>query len=220
MELHNSFTVPAAIDTAWETLMDIERVAPCLPGATLESYDGDVITGKVKVKVGPVQMTYAGKGTFLSRDPVAHTTEIEAAGRESRGSGTASAKVTASLHSEGPETTRVEVVTDLTITGKAAQFGRGVLQDVAARIVGQFADNLAVLMTAEPAAADEPAPDGAAADATPAPPAALPQLPHHDDAIDLLDTAGAPVLKRVAPLLAALTVVGLVWWLLSRRRGR
>ncbi len=94
------------------------------------------------------------------------------------------------------------------------------LQDVAARIVGQFADNLAVLMTAEPAAADEPAPDGAAADATPAPPAAPPQLPHHDDAIDLLDTAGAPVLKRVAPLLAALTVVGLVWWLLSRRRGR
>lgn len=223
MDLQNSFIVPAGIDHAWATLMDVERLAPCLPGATLESYDGDDALGKVKVKVGPVQMTYNGKVHFAERDEATHRMVMDASGREARGSGTAAARATATLHDEGGDRTRVEVVTDLTITGKAAQFGRGVLQDVAAKIVGQFADNLAVLMTSDAApAAEQPSPSAAeSAVASPQPaerPA--PPLPYQDDAIDLLDTAGAPVLRRLAPVLAALTVVGLIWWLVARRGRR
>lgn len=232
MDLQNSFVVPAGIDQAWATLMDVERLAPCLPGATLESYEGDDATGKVKVKVGPVQMTYTGKVHFVERDEATHRMVMDASGREARGSGTAAATATATLHDEGGDRTRVDVVTDLTITGKAAQFGRGVLQDVAAKIVGQFADNLAALMAADAVSEQPPAPepapgtatdsDSQAASAAPRPsaPRPTPVLPHHDDAIDLLDTAGAPVLKRVAPILAAVTVVGLIWWLLSRRGRR
>ncbi len=213
MELPNSFTVAADIEATWETLMDIERVAPCMPGATLTSYDGQVINGTVKVKLGPVQMTYAGQATIVERDQAAHVAVIEAKGRESRGTGTASVKARAVLHADSPSSTRVEVVTDLAITGKAAQFGRGVMQDVAARLIDQFADNLAAVMSGTPVASDEPAPAGAAG----APCAARAQLPHDTDAIDLLGTAGTPVLKRVAPALAILGI--LAWWLLSRRRG-
>ena len=232
MELSNSFTVPAGIDQVWDTVMDIERVAPCMPGATLESYDGEQIKGKVKVRVGPVQMTYTGTARFVERDRDAHRAVVEASGREARGSGTAAATVSATLHAEGEERTRVEVATDLTITGKAAQFGRGVLQEVAGKIVGQFADTLAALISApEPApepAAPEPATSGAdgaaGADSapppapTPSPRPAAPQLPHQGDAIDLLDTAGAPVLKRAAPVAGVLGLLLLVWWLLRRRR--
>lgn len=231
MQLENSFTVPAGIDQAWASLQDVEALAPCLPGATLESYEGDDATGKVKVKVGPVQMTYTGKVHFVERDEATHRMVMDASGREARGSGTAAATATATLQELGPEQTRVDVVTDLTITGKAAQFGRGVLQDVAAKIVGQFADNLAALMAAD--AVGEPAPatvDGAgtagagSASGTttpaPAPPRPAPVLPHDNEAIDLLDTAGAPVLKRAAPILAVITVVGLIWWLLARRGRR
>ncbi len=229
MQLENSFTVPAGIDRAWASLQDVEALAPCLPGATLESYDGQTASGKVKVKVGPVQMTYTGKAVFLERDEAAHRIVIEASGREARGTGTAAATATATLQELGATETRVTVLTDLTITGKAAQFGRGVLQDVAAKIVGQFADNLAVLMSASPADGSAAAPAATAAPADlagtgsepasgPAPsPAAAPQLPHQADAIDLFDTAGAPVLKRVAPVVAGLGLLALIWWLFSRR---
>ena len=221
MQLENSFTVPAGIDQAWASLQDVESLAPCLPGATLESYDGEVATGKVKVKVGPVQMTYTGKATFLERDETTHRMVIEAAGRESRGTGTAAATATATLHEVDATSTRVDVVTDLTITGKAAQFGRGVLQDVAAKIVGQFAANLAVLMTASPeqvppVSADAAEPTAAVAPSAP-PPASPAPLPYQDDAIDLLDTAGAPVLKRVVPVVAGLGLLALIWWLFARR---
>jgi carbon monoxide dehydrogenase subunit G len=135
MELQNSFTVPSDVDTAWQTLLDVERVAPCMPGATLESVDGDEMSGKVKVKLGPVSMTYGGKARFVSRDQDSYTAVIEGTGKETRGTGTATAQVTTKLVSESPDTTRVDVTTDLTITGKAAQFGRGVMQDVAGRII-------------------------------------------------------------------------------------
>lgn len=225
MQLENSFTVPAGIAQAWASLQDVEALAPCLPGATLESYDGETAAGKVKVKVGPVQMTYLGKAVFLERDATAHRMVIEASGREARGTGTAAATATATLHELGPHETQVAVVTDLTITGKAAQFGRGVLQDVAAKIVGQFADNLAVLMTAAQGGHDTPGSPVVTAAASgrmsePAPSssgAPAPELPHRGDAIDLLDTAGAPVLKRVAPLVAGLGLLALIWWLFSRR---
>ncbi|HEY7857659.1 MAG TPA: SRPBCC family protein [Candidatus Nanopelagicales bacterium] len=226
VELLNSFTVPAGIDRAWDTLMDIERVAPCMPGATLTSVDGDDVTGSVKVKLGPVTVTYKGKGTFLERDAAAHVAVIEGSGNEARGSGTAQATAHVSLHAESPESTRVDVTTDLVITGKVAQFGRGVVQDVAARLVDKFAANLAALMTGpEPEPEPEPEPSGPG-EPTPAarrpeePARPAPELPHQDEAIDLFDTAGAPVLKRAAPILAGVAVVAFLWWLLTRRGRR
>jgi carbon monoxide dehydrogenase subunit G len=228
VELKNSFVVAAAVDQVWETLLDIERVAPCMPGATLLSVDGDDITGSVKVKLGPVSMTYKGQATFQEKDPVAHVAVIEGTGRETRGTGTAKALVHTSLHSESAERTRVEVVTDLTITGKAAQFGRGVMQDVAGRLIDQFADNLAAMMAGVPAVPDAPPEQAQEAtgatepsEATEQVPAArppVPDLPHNADAIDLLGTAGAPVAKRVLPVLVAVVVVTFVVWRLRRRR--
>jgi len=212
MDLQNSFVVPTGIDEAWKTLLDLEKVAPCLPGASLDSVEGDTFTGTVKVKLGPVNMTYGGKARFVEVDEAAHKAVIEGNGKETRGSGTASALITAQMVAEGPDRTRVEVNTDLSITGKPAQFGRGVMQDVATRLIDQFAGNLEALIAAEAA----PAPE--AADGESAPAAAPPVLPHSADSIDLLGTAGAPVLKRVIPaVLGLIAIVGIIW-LIARRR--
>ncbi|MGN6686299.1 MAG: SRPBCC family protein [Actinomycetales bacterium] len=159
MELEHSFTVPAGVEDAWRTLLDVESIAPCMPGATLESVDGDSFTGKVKVKLGPISITYGGEATFVSKDEASHTAVIEAAGKEARGSGTAKATVTATLTSESADSTRVDVRTDLNITGRPAQFGRGVMNDVGAKLIGQFADCLAGKM----AAGATPSPNAAAA---------------------------------------------------------
>ena len=219
MDLQNSFTVPSDIDTAWKTLLDVERVAPCMPGATLESVDGDEMAGKVKVKLGPVSMVYGGQARFVSRNEETHTAVIEGTGKETRGTGTAKALVTTKLVSEGDDVTRVDVTTDLTITGKAAQFGRGVMQDVAGRIIDQFAGNLAIVMGAGPAeeaaGAGGPEPRSEAAGATKA---GRPQ-PMAADSIDLLGTAGAPVLKRAIPALVGVGIVlALVFWIIRRKR--
>jgi uncharacterized protein len=221
MDLNNSFTVPSDIDAAWKTLLDVERVAPCMPGATLDSVDGDEMTGRVKVKLGPVSMTYGGSARFVSKDEATHTAVIEGTGKESRGTGTAMVHVTAVLVSEGPESTRVDVVTDLTITGKAAQFGRGVMQDVAGRIIDQFAGNLAAIMTTPSPAAESTDSDGAAPAASSETmaekPAAAPAPPVGADSIDLLGTAGVPVLKRAAPALVGIVLLGIIVWILRRR---
>ena len=153
MDLSNSFVVPADIDTAWKTLLDVEAIAPCMPGATLESVDGDAFSGSVKVKLGPVNMTYGGKAHFVEKDEVQHRAVIQGTGKETRGSGTASALVTTQLVAEGPDRTRVDVTTDLTVTGKPAQFGRGVMQDVAGRIIDQFSANLEAVIAASGAQA-------------------------------------------------------------------
>ena len=142
MQLEHSFTVPVGIDDAWKVLLDIERVAPCMPGAALETVDGDDFTGTVKVKLGPIGLTYKGKASFVEKDEAAHRATINAQGRDARGNGTASAKVTATLTDQGGDT-KVDVVTDLDITGKPAQFGRGVMVDVGNKLIGQFADCLA-----------------------------------------------------------------------------
>ncbi len=141
--LEHSFTVPVPVSQAWDVLLDIERIAPCMPGAALTSFEGDDFTGTVKVKLGPVSLTFKGKGRFVERDEAAHRVVLTASGADSRGGGTASARVTASLHEAGDAQTRVEVATDLDITGKAAQFGRGLIGDVSAKLIGQFADCLA-----------------------------------------------------------------------------
>jgi len=215
MDLQNSFVVPADIDTAWKTLQDVEFLAPCVPGATLTKSDGENFEGNVKVKLGPVAMTFAGTARFVSRDEATHTAVIEGSGKETKGTGTAKGLVTAVLVAEAPDRTRCDVVSELTITGKAAQFGRGVMQDVAGRIIDQFSANLAAQMTAAAAPAEEaPAADGAAPAA--APRAVTPQI-QRDEAIDLLGTAGAPVLKRAIPVVIGVAVVvGIIIWVVNR----
>jgi carbon monoxide dehydrogenase subunit G len=142
VQLENSFTVPVPIDEAWRVLLDIERIAPCMPGAALDSVSGDDFTGRVKVKLGPINLTYQGKASFVEKDEAAHRAVIDARGKDQRGNGTAAATITAKLAAEG-STTRVDVLTDLNITGRPAQFGRGVMTDVGNKLLGQFADKLA-----------------------------------------------------------------------------
>jgi carbon monoxide dehydrogenase subunit G len=142
VQLENSFTVPVPVDEAWRVLLDIERIAPCMPGAALDSVDGDDFTGRVKVKLGPINLTYQGKASFIEKDEAAHKAVIDARGKDQRGNGTAAAVVTARLKAEG-SITRVDVLTDLNITGRPAQFGRGVMTDVGNKLLGQFADKLA-----------------------------------------------------------------------------
>jgi uncharacterized protein len=202
MELHHEFTVPVPVEDAWRALLDIERVAPCLPGATVEDYDGRTVTGSVKVKVGPVTVTYRGTAVFDEQDGTAHRMVLTATGRETRGQGTARATVTGSL-AERDGGTAVSVDTDLTVTGRPAQFGRGVLSEVGDRLVGQFAACLAERLTERPPAAGaEPEP----LDEELAQP------------LDLLRAAGVPVAKRAAAV--AFGVLALTWLATRLRRRR
>jgi carbon monoxide dehydrogenase subunit G len=242
MELEHSFTVPVTRDRAWDVLLDVERVAPCMPGATLDSVDGDEIKGRIKVKLGPITMTYAGTAQFIERDSAAGVVTLQASGKETRGAGTASATVRSQLHAEG-DRTRVTVHTSLNVTGRPAQFGRGVMADVSGKLIGIFADNLAAMLTTDgapgdpdpavsppPASPKPPVPAGAAsatalADAGPVsasqssatPTSPAPPRPASDDAIDLLDVAGLPMLKRVLPVAAGLLLAVAV---VLRRRAR
>ena len=171
MELEHSFTVPVPLDRAWDVLLDVERVAPCMPGASLDSVNGDEIKGRIKVKVGPISMTYAGTARFTERDAATRVMKLEAAGKETRGAGTASATVRSELHGEGGET-HVIVHTSLNVTGRPAQFGRGVMSEVSGKLIGIFAANLASMLTADNAV-QSPAP-AAAGDLAEAAPAASP----------------------------------------------
>src|SRR6266581_195466 len=156
MEMEHSFTVPVPEERAWEVLLDVERVAPCMPGATLDSVDGDQISGRIKVKVGPIAMTYAGTARFTERDPNAHVITLEASGKETRGAGTASAKVRSMLEGQDGQT-HVIVHTTLNVTGRPAQFGRGVMAEVGGKLIGIFASNLADMLAAASAAETSPA---------------------------------------------------------------
>ena len=267
MQLENKFTIEAPLDKAWAALNTPETIAPCFPGATLTEYEGDSFTGTVKVKLGPISLTYKGKGTYVERDDAAHRVVIEAAGRDSRGNGTANATVTGSLEADGPDKTAVTMVTDMTITGRPAQFGRGVISDVADKIIGQFAGCVAKKLAPEAGsgtgtetAAPSPAPAAAPAASTeaaagsnngattggtatatatgpalsdtssstvaPAPKPTTTPAPRSTgpvrseiDAIDLLDTAGSPVLKRLAPVAGGGLLLVLVILLIRRLRG-
>ncbi|MBM7806416.1 carbon monoxide dehydrogenase subunit G [Geodermatophilus bullaregiensis] len=164
MQLENSFTVPVPVDEAWRVLLDIERIAPCMPGAALDSVEGDSFTGRVKVKLGPINLTYQGKASFVEKDEAAHRAVIDGRGKDQRGNGTAAALITAQLKGEG-DTTRVDVLTDLNITGRPAQFGRGVMTDVGNKLLGQFADKLAAQLGEGDAQGDAARADAARADA-------------------------------------------------------
>lgn len=169
MELDHEFTVPVPTGQAWPVLLDVERIAPCMPGATLDSVDGDEFTGRLKVKLGAMTITYKGTARIAARDEDTHTVTIDGTGKEARGAGTASATVQAQLHAEG-EQTRVTVHTKLNITGRPAQFGRNIMAEVGGKLIGRFADNLAAEITA-PAAAPEPAEPVPAPEPTEAKPA-------------------------------------------------
>ena len=232
MRLEHEFTVPAGIDTVWGALLDPEWVAPCFPGATLTSASGDEFAGIVKVRLGPISLQYRGSGRFTGTDETAHRTVIEASGTAAGGQGTAMVKVQANLAENGDGTT-VTVITDLTVTGRPAQFGRGLIEDVSKRILGQFANCLSNSLG--PQEEPEPPPaDPSPADPSPAPvqPAPVqparaqptqprPVPPPISDEIDLLDVAGGAVAKRTIPAAAALVLlILLIRRLRARRRAR
>ena len=210
MELNNEFRVAVPAAKTWEVLTDVERVAPCIPGAQLLSVDGDDFTGAVKVKVGPITVSYKGDATFQEKDAAAQRVVIKASGKETRGSGNAAALVTAQLHEDTSGTT-VSITTDLTISGKAAQFGRGVLADVSTNLIGQFARNLEadLLGGSAPSAAT-------AASATAVTPAAT--AAGADDSVDLLKVVAVPMAKRFAPVIAGVAAGAAVGFLLGRRK--
>lgn len=202
MRLENQFTVPTPVGHAWDLLGDVQRLAPCMPGASLDSVDGDRFSGVIKVKVGPIRLTYRGEAQFLERDPAAHRAVIRAAGKEASGGGTASATITTSLRAAG-ESTEVNVLTDLDLTGKPAQFGRGIVADVAGRLVGRFADNLAATL-------HPPAGTGTTGATQTVP--AEPEL-------DLVGVAGLPLLRRYGPALAVAAGVILAVVIAGRGAG-
>ncbi|GAA2891814.1 SRPBCC family protein [Streptosporangium fragile] len=319
MRFEHEFTVPVPVEQAWPVLLDVERVAPCLPGAAVDKVEGDSFTGRMKVKVGPITVTYQGEAAFENVDADTHSLTMKASGKEARGAGTAGATVVARLH-PADAVTRVTVDTTFNVTGRPAQFGRGVMAEVGAKLIERFAANLADLLGKSPAAepattahAPEPAtaphaPEPATAPhvaepATTAPTAAQPATPtalavsetgseasvaetaagseaeefpaisdttgpgpvrpagtaaeetgrrRHlsavstppgrteevppreshpagtartsltpdEEALNLLQVAGIPLLKRIAPLLAALTAVALIAWLVRRAGHR
>jgi len=236
MDLNDEFTVPLAIDRAWQLLTDVERIAPCMPGAQLTGVEGDTYSGKVLIKLGPVTAQYAGTAVFESKDDVTHVAVLRASGRDSRGQGNASALITAALEPQDgrAEVTKVSVHTDLTITGKVAQFGRGVIIDVSAKLLDQFVRCLESSLLAEstPAestleertverpnaevaavAADSPetsaAPSGVIVRDSPPAPEVAP--------LDLASLARGAVLKRAVPAAIGLAViVAIIVWLARR----
>ena len=216
MKLENEFTVPAPVDRAWEVLLDLERVAPCLPGAAIEGREGDAHTGTMTVKIGPITARYTGTVKIEEADEQARRAVMRAQARDARGQGTAAATITSTME-EAEDGTRVRVETDMRITGPAAQFGRGVMQDVSAKMMRRFAECLAGLMgEGEAPAAEEPA---ATAEA-PAPAAEKPEPPPPPrptaEVLDLGEASREAVIKRVAPIVVA----GLGLLLLRRLRRR
>lgn len=238
VELEHRFEVPVGIETAWATLLDLEKVGPCFPGATLETVSGDEFTGSVKVKMGPIQLNYKGKATIVDKDPVAHRARIEASGNAARSSSTAAMLVTATATALSPSRTAVDLVTTLSITGRPAQFGRGVMVEVGNKLIGQFADCVSTQLSGRPSGGvellNEIDPDEVAAEVAAASEHAAeaggPSLgtePYRSvgahrvpgsgpEPINLIQSAGAPILKRLAPVLLA--ILALVVVRRARRR--
>lgn len=238
MELSSSFEVARSLEDTWAVLTDVERIAPCLPGAKLQEVEGEEHRGVVKVKVGPITAEYKGVATFTEKDDSSHRAVLEAKGRDTRGAGNASAVITAQLAAVDDNTTSVTVDTDLTISGKVAQFGRGVMADVSAKLMGQFADNLASMLEEDAAGPGDAAGDSGAGDAADGGAAGTDSADaasgsgqgagdsgtadsgtadSDDDveAVDLVSMAGGAVLKRLVPAVIVLVaIVVIVIWAL------
>ena len=246
IELDNSFNVPVPPEQAWDVLLDVERIAPCMPGATVLSVDGDKIEGQVKVKLGPLSLTYKGTAKFTEKDQESHTIAIEATGKETRGAGTASANVTATLKPGDTDAeTVVSIHTSLNVTGRPAQFGRSLLPEVSGKLIQQFATNLEAMITADTATSDiatgtaETVTDSAAAPETGEAPAdspavadakaptaqpsaasvsAKPAAPvvKQEESLNAFKFVVIPILKRLVPV-AAVGAVGAAIAVIFRR---
>ncbi|MFM8267505.1 MAG: SRPBCC family protein [Ilumatobacteraceae bacterium] len=188
--LLNEFTVNRPIDEAWAVLTDVERIAPCLPGAQLEGVDGETYSGVVKVKLGPISTAFRGQAHFVERDDTAHRAVLKGQGRDTTGKGNADALITAQLEALDASRTRCMVTTELHVTGKVAQFGRGIMGDVSEKLMAQFANNLDAMLADQPTA-----------------PAA---------ALELSSVAGAAVAKRLVPLVVGVAAVVVLAWLWLR----
>ncbi len=211
MKIANEFTVSAPIEEAWDVLTDLEQVIPLMPGAQMTGRDGDDVTGKVKIKVGPVTSEFSGKVHFVEQDREQYRAVIDAKGKESRGTGNAAATVTAQLHGAGNRT-RVTVDTDLKVVGKLAQFGSGMLQQVSEKLLGQFVDSLEARLVAD----DAPA---VAATAEQSPTAAPTVRAAAEPApIDLLALAGGGALKKYGPIIAGLFALAAFVFTVGRLR--
>jgi len=207
MDLHHEFTVPVPAADAWRILTDLERLAPCLPGAQLTEVEGEIYRGQVKVKVGPIVAQFKGQASFVTRDDTAYTASLKAEGRDTGGKGNAAATITAKLEPTGATSAKCTVDTDLNITGKVAQFGRGALADVSDKLLLQFVDNLNVLIASGSGAAASAPAQSAPAQPAPAQPAPAPaptvrKIEHTEDVapLDLLDAAGGTIAKRLVPV--------------------
>ncbi|HUC35540.1 MAG TPA: SRPBCC family protein [Acidimicrobiales bacterium] len=239
MELSNEFEVGVPVGTAWDVLTDVQRIAPCLPGAELREIEGEEYRGVVKVKVGPISAEYRGAAHFVDKDDSSHRAVLRAEGRETRGQGNANATITATLE-PSEKGTKVSVVTELQITGKVAQFGRGVLADVSNKILGQFVENLETTVLDAPdtnavekstASRSQPdvataerngsSSDGASGDGASGDGSGVRQVQAKPaEPVDLLEMAGAPVARRVLPVIGGvLAVLGALALLRRLRRG-
>jgi uncharacterized protein len=246
MKLDNEFTVGVPIDQAWAVLTDLELIAPCMPGAQLTGVNDGIYTGKVKIKVGPVTAEYAGTAQFTEKDEAAHRAVIDARGRDSRGNGNANAVISANLQPDAGGGTQVSVSTDLTIAGRIAQFGSGMIKEVSAKLLGQFVDclegKLAGGLAASAGGEDQEASADAAgsASAKPSPAESTQSLQDHEQtpapaaasatappapavaaapepaALDLMSVAGGAIYKRLVPLVIGLIVVAVIIWLIVR----
>jgi carbon monoxide dehydrogenase subunit G len=203
MDLNHEFTVPVPVEDAWKILTDVERIAPCLPGAKLEDIADDTYSGFVKVKVGPIQAQFKGQASFVELNEGAHKVVLKGEGRDTTGKGNAAALITAQLVAESPTATKVTVHTDLNITGKVAQFGRGAMADISNKLLDQFVANLNGLI----ATSNQPA--AATGDAAPAPSA-----PQEVEALNLLSVGGGAILKRALPVVVVIAAV--IIWLVAK----
>jgi uncharacterized protein len=238
IELDNSFTVPVPPEQAWDVLLDVERIAPCMPGASVTSVEGDEIEGQVKVKLGPLSLTYKGTAKFTDKDQASRAISIEATGKETRGSGTASATVQASLKpGDSAGQTLVSIHTSLNVTGKPAQFGRSLLPEVSGKLIQQFATNLEAMINADTAAAaDTAAPEAghagareasgeageaSAGSAQPTPVAAKPAAPvvKQEESLNAFKFVVVPVLKRLIPVAAVGAAIAVVVRRFRRNRS-
>jgi carbon monoxide dehydrogenase subunit G len=209
MDLNHSFTVNVPIDDAWRILTDVERIAPCLPGAQLQEIEGDTYRGAVKVKVGPIQAQFKGQANFIERDEVAHHIVLKGEGRDIGGKGNASAIITADLTAVTDSSTSVVVNTDLSITGKVAQFGRGTMADISNKLLAQFVDNLNVLIAEQPVGNAQTTPVVAAAEeSTPSSEPVVRKIDAPEaEALNLLSVSTGAIAKRAIPVVIVVAAV-------------
>lgn len=224
MDLNHEFTVAVPVEDAWRILTDVERIAPCLPGAQLQEIEGDTYRGIVKVKVGPIQAQFKGQANFIERDDITHRVVLKGEGRDTTGKGNASAIITAELTSLDANNTGVKVLTDLSVTGKVAQFGRGAMADISDKLLAQFVVNLNTLIAADDSAPAATSPetatttqvdDVAVETAAVATDSGVRKIDAPEaEALDLLSISRGVIIKRALPVVAVIAAV--VIWLLVK----